>query len=207
MKNKSLLYALCLCLTIFSCSKEDKQSFTQVDHDKDNGIIFEELAFVYPDILVENFAAYDANQNGILELDEYEAFRQEVVTDKKSPRVAKLAPPQHKTEGAAPRPAASPAVPQPDITVTIEGEKAPSKAAPKDAPASAAKPAPQAGPGVKAQQSREKTGTTSYTIARGDTLTKIAKAHNITVEEILRANEGLSADSIRDGQVITIPKR
>ncbi len=203
MKNKSLLYALCLCLTIFSCSKEDKQSFTQVDHDKDNGIIFEELAFVYPDILVENFAAYDANQNGILEHDEYETLRQEVVTDKKPPRVATLSSPQHKTEGAAPRLAA---VPQPDITVTIE-EKAPSKTVPKDAPASAAKPAPQAGPEAKAQQSREKNGTTSYTIARGDTLTKIAKAHNVTVEDILKANGNLSADSIRDGQVITIPKR
>ncbi len=207
MKNKSLLYALCLCLTMLSCSKEDKQSFTQVDHDKDNGIIFEELAFVYPDILVENFAAYDTSQNGILEPDEYETFRQEVVTDKKPPRVATISPPQHKTDGAASRPAATPAVPQPDITVTIEGEKAPSKTPPKDASPSAAKPAQQAGAEAKIQQPREKTGTTSYTIARGDTLTKIAKAHGVTVEDILKANGNLSADSIRDGQVITIPKR
>ena len=196
MKKACLLLALCAALTALSCSKEDKQSFASVDHDKDGGIIFEEMAFVYPDVVVENFAAYDANQNGSLEQDEYQAFHKDVVVDKKPPRAAKLTP--------APVQAQKPAVQavQPDITVTLEPEKAPEKTAP---PAKAAETkAPAKAPEAKAP---ERQGPGQYTIQRGDNLTKIAKKHNVTVEDILKANEGLSADTIRDGQVIAIPAR
>lgn len=202
MKKTSLLLAL--CLAGFSCSKEDKQSFAHVDHDKDNGVIFEELAFVYPDIVVENFAAYDTDQNGILDQKEYGEFQKEVVTEKRPPRVAKLSPSQTKPGPRPAQPGLPPTAPQPDITVTVDGEKGPGKSPPPSESASPAKPPRTAAPEHKAQ---EKSGPTSYTIVRGDTLTRIAKKHNVTVEDILKANEGLSADTIRDGQVIAVPAR
>lgn len=190
MKKSSLLLALCLLFASMSCSKEDKQSFANVDHDKDGGIIFEELVFVYPDTVVENFAAYDADQNGILDQPEYKTFYTDVVVDKKTPQVARLAPTPARPSAQTPTAAV-----QPDITVTLEPEKAP------------AKPAGQPKTPATAAKAPEKQAAASYTIQRGDTLTKIAKKHGLSVDEILKANDGLSADSIRDGQVITIPGR
>ncbi|NDY56680.1 LysM peptidoglycan-binding domain-containing protein [Desulfovibrio sulfodismutans] len=194
MKKSSLLLALCLLFASMSCSKEDKQSFANVDHDKDGGIIFEELVFVYPDTVVENFAAYDADQNGILDQPEYKTFYTDVVVDKKTPQVARLAPTPTRPSAQTPTAAV-----QPDITVTLEPEKAPAKSA---EPQAAAKKTP-----ATAAKAPEKQAAGSYTIQRGDNLTKIAKKHGLSVDEILRANDGLSADSIRDGQVITIPGR
>ena len=197
MKKSFLLFALCAALASLSCSKEDKQSFASVDHDKDGGVIFEELVFVYPDTVVENFAAYDANQDGSLEQDEYDVFRKEVAVDKKPPRVAKAAPI---------KPAAQPPVQavRPDITVTLEPETPPAKPVQTAAPAKPAAPAKTPAADAKAPDQRT---PGQYTIQRGDNLTKIAKKNNLTVEDILKANEGLSADTIRDGQVITIPAR
>lgn len=207
MKKTSLLLAVCLCLTACSCSKEDKQSFAHVDHDKDSGVIFEELVFVYPEIVVENFAAYDTDQNGILDQNEYEAFRKEVVTEKQPPRVARLSPTQPKPGGAAVQSGVRTPSPRPDITVTVEGEKAPPSPSPQIESAPQTKPASPAKPAATERKNQEKSGPTTYTIVRGDTLTRIAKKHNVTVEDILKANEGLSADTIRDGQVIAIPGR
>lgn len=195
MKKTSLLFALCLLLASTACSKEDKQSFSSVDHDKDGGVIFEELVFVFPDIVVENFAAYDTDQNGILDQSEYKAFHTDVVAEKKPPRAASLA--------ASPaKPSAQPPVTavRPDITVTLEQDAASAKTA---EPAPAVKPAVPA----KTAKAPEKQDSAPYTIQRGDTLTKIAKKHGLTVDDILKANEGLAADNIRDGQVITIPAR
>ncbi|MEF3697073.1 LysM peptidoglycan-binding domain-containing protein [Desulfolutivibrio sp.] len=199
MKKSSLLLALCLLFASLSCSKEDKQSFANVDHDKDGSIIFEELVFVYPDTVVENFAAYDADQDGILDQAEYKTFYTDVVVDKKTPQVARLTPTPARPSAQAPTAAV-----QPDITVTLEPEKAPAKSAEPQATAKPAGPAKAPATAVKAP---EKQGAASYTIQRGDTLTKIAKKHGLSVDEILKANDGLSADNIRDGQVITIPAR
>lgn len=197
-----MIFALCAALASVSCSKEDKQSFASVDHDKDGGIIFEEMAFVYPDVVVENFAAYDANQDGILAPDEYEVFRKEVVVDKKPPRIARLSPAPAKSAAQPPVQAV-----QPDITVTLEPETPPAKPAQTPPPAAATPAKPGAKAPATEQKAQERREPGQYTIQRGDNLTKIAKKNNITVEEILKANEGLSADSIRDGQVITIPAR
>jgi peptidoglycan endopeptidase LytE len=45
-----------------------------------------------------------------------------------------------------------------------------------------------------------------YTIKKGDTLSKVAKAHGLTIEELLAANPAIkNADRISEGQQITIP--
>lgn len=44
-----------------------------------------------------------------------------------------------------------------------------------------------------------------YIIRRGDTLTKIARMHNVTVESILRANPSIDPNYLRVGQRICIP--
>jgi nucleoid-associated protein YgaU len=45
-----------------------------------------------------------------------------------------------------------------------------------------------------------------YTIKKGDTLSKVAKAHGITIEELLAANPAIkNPDRISEGQQITIP--
>ncbi len=49
-------------------------------------------------------------------------------------------------------------------------------------------------------------GTVTYTVKPGDTLSTIASIFNITVDDLVRANPGLSADSvIVPGQVLVIP--
>ena len=50
------------------------------------------------------------------------------------------------------------------------------------------------------------TGTASYTVKSGDTLTKIAKAHGTTVKAIEAAN-GLSTTKIKVGQKLKIPSK
>jgi nucleoid-associated protein YgaU len=45
-----------------------------------------------------------------------------------------------------------------------------------------------------------------YTIKKGDTLSKVAKAHGITIEELMAANPAIkNPDRISEGQQITIP--
>jgi LysM repeat protein len=49
-------------------------------------------------------------------------------------------------------------------------------------------------------------GTTfSYTVAAGDTMYKIARAHNVSVNAVIRANPGISSRNLRIGQVIQVP--
>lgn len=47
--------------------------------------------------------------------------------------------------------------------------------------------------------------TTEYTIVRGDNLTKIAKANNVRIADITKANPGLDAATLRPGQKIQVP--
>ena len=45
----------------------------------------------------------------------------------------------------------------------------------------------------------------SYTVKKGDTLGSIASKHNVRVDEILKANKGLSASKLQVGQEIALP--
>lgn len=46
----------------------------------------------------------------------------------------------------------------------------------------------------------------SYTIKSGDTLDKIAKAHKVSVAEIMKLNEGLDPKRLRIGKTLLLPK-
>jgi LysM repeat protein len=47
--------------------------------------------------------------------------------------------------------------------------------------------------------------TTTYTIVKGDTLTKIAKAHNVPLGELSKANPDIDATRLKIGKQIQIP--
>ncbi|MDA3973978.1 LysM domain-containing protein [Enterococcus thailandicus] len=46
----------------------------------------------------------------------------------------------------------------------------------------------------------------TYTVLPGDTWSQIAYSNNISVEELLVANERLETDSLHSGEVINIPE-
>lgn len=83
--------------------------------------------------------------------------------------------------------------------LTVPGAATPAPAAP---PSPAATPAPQpatpsAAPVVPA--------TTSYTVARGDSLSRIASRHGVTLQAIVDANGITDPNRIFVGQVLTVP--
>ena len=49
--------------------------------------------------------------------------------------------------------------------------------------------------------------STTYTVAPGDTLSKISKMHNVSVSSIVSANGISNPNKIRVGQQLTIPGR
>ena len=74
LMNRSLslaLFTLSCAVALYACSGNEKESFGNVDHDKDGKIIYEEAFFVFPDLARQRFAGYDANADGALNLDEY----------------------------------------------------------------------------------------------------------------------------------------
>jgi peptidoglycan endopeptidase LytF len=82
----------------------------------------------------------------------------------------------------------------------IPGGSTPAPAPPPPAPASSSPPSPPA--------SSSAGGTTllTYTVARGDTLSSIARRFNVTVDAIKRQNN-LKSASLRVGQTLRIPVR
>ena len=74
-------------------------------------------------------------------------------------------------------------------------------------PASSAGPSAVAGPSVSLAPTEPPAPTPSiYTIKKGETLSKIATAHGITIEELLAANPAIkNPNKISEGQQIVIP--
>ncbi len=66
-------------------------------------------------------------------------------------------------------------------------------------------PTPPATLGVENPSPVEPSGTRSHVVAKGETLTQIAKQYGVTVEEIQQANKIQDAKKLQIGQTIKIP--
>ncbi|EKO39051.1 MAG: LysM domain-containing protein [Solidesulfovibrio magneticus str. Maddingley MBC34] len=137
-----------------------------------------------------------------------------------APAPAKAAEPAPATPAVAPAPAApsaasAPAAPPsasapaaPEVVETVVAEPP----APAPAPAPAAKPAASsekpASPATKSAAGAAKAaaaGGTTHTVARGDTLTRLAKKYGVSTQAIMEANGMKDADHLQLGKTLTIP--
>jgi LysM repeat protein len=84
-------------------------------------------------------------------------------------------------------------------------EKSPSSTPPPKAVAVSPTPTPPATVGVENPSPTEPGGTRSHVVAKGETLTQIAKQYGVTVEEIQQANKIQDAKKLQIGQTIKIP--
>ena len=199
MRSLIARFAISLIVLVSGCSGGDKDSFRNVDHDKNGQISYEEFLFVFPDATPDLFARQDADADGGLSEAEYAAFMQgEAKTAAKTPATPSQ-PPVRPGDGK-------------QLSVPFKGEEvieipapasepvAKSKAekAKKDKDQKDAKAKPEAG---------KKTDATAYTVLRGDNLSRIAHKFGVTVEDITRANGDMHPDTLRDGQVLNIPAR
>lgn len=207
MRPILLLVIFGLFLMASACSGGDKDSFRNVDHDKNGKVSYEELLFVFPDVTQETYRNMDTDGDGLLSESEYAMFLKSESMKAAAGKAATAASPAAGTQapqGTAPAKASQPAIP-------YKGEEvieipAPAPEAPRSIPA---KTKPEKGKKDHKQKneaaSREQ--PTQYTVVRGDNLTKIAQRYGVTVEDITRANGNMSPDTLRDGQVLTIPAR
>ncbi len=210
MRPIILFLALALLAGVSACSGGDKDSFRNVDHDKSGKISYEELLFVFPEATSDTFRNADKDGDGLLSESEYALFLKNSVA---APAVAEKSPP-------APLPAAPKAPPAPvtkpgetnQPAVPFRGEEV----IEIPAPGTDARTKAKMEKGKKEQKAKPEAATpsgapggeaTQYTVLRGDNLTKIAHKFGITVEDIVRANNNMSPDTLRDGQVLNIPAR
>jgi LysM domain. len=84
-------------------------------------------------------------------------------------------------------------------------DKASSSSPPPKAVAVSPSPTPPATAGVENASPAEPGGTRSHVVAKGETLTQIAKQYGVTVEEIEQANKIQDAKKLQIGQTIKIP--
>ncbi|WP_428569501.1 MAG: LysM peptidoglycan-binding domain-containing protein [Solidesulfovibrio sp. DCME] len=196
--------ALALCAGLCACSGGDKDSFRNVDHDKNGKISYEELLFIFPDVRPDVFARMDTDGDGALSEDEYKAFLKGEATAPTQPAPATPRAPATPSSGQTSRPG-DPA----QMAVPYRGEEvieipAPGSEQPKGKADKGKKDAKDA----KGKADSAKKGeATQYTIQRGDNLSRLAHKFGVSVEDITRANGNMHPDTLRDGQVITIPAR
>lgn len=221
-------------LALAGCSKEDPTGFPKVDYNKDGRVIFEELIVVFPDLTVEEFLAADADGNGTLSDQEYGRFREARANGKKLDAAAAPAAPAAKPADAqTPKPAAPAKAAEPAPTAPAV-EPAPAAPPAASAPAAAEAvetvvaeppapiPAPSAAPAAKPAPTAEKpaspattsaavaqkpaaAGGTAHTVARGDTLTRLAKKYGVSAQAIMEANGMKDADHLQLGKTLNIP--
>ena len=217
--TNAMIAALVVGFLLMGCQKEDPKGFPKVDYNKDGKVIFEELIVVFPDLTVDEFLAADADNNGSLDEKEYARLRQAREAGKKldaasppaAPAAVPKAPPvepDKATPPAKPAESAPAAAPTSAPAATLP-PAAPTAATPPVAvpvgevvetvEAETAAPAP-AGPAAAS-------AAETYTVGRGDSLSRIAKKFGITVKELLAANDMKDADRIDAGRVLTIPAK
>lgn len=230
----SLIFTLVCAVALCACSGSEKESFGNVDHDKDGKILFEEAFFVFPDLTRKRFDGYDANADGALDLDEYVVLYASETAMAKEPKPgdekgAHDAPKEqvkgtglneHENKASALDAANNPGNPDaPDAPpITSEDLSSVSLVPLREgdtgkSPAQNERPENPARLGEKETPPAAPVGQPrgampqpkTYTVARGDILIKIAQKFDLSVEDILKANPGLNPDNIREGQELVIP--
>jgi LysM repeat protein len=199
--------ALALCAGLCACSGGDKDSFRNVDHDNNGQISYEELLFVFPDVTPDVFAKLDTDRDGTLSAAEYKAF---LKGEAAAPKTDQSAPatPRAPGSGQTAKPGESG-----QLAVPYRGEEvieipAPGSDQPAKSKADKGKKDAKETKDAKGKADAAKKGDTiQYTIQRGDNLSKLAHRFGVSVEDITRANGNMHPDTLRDGQVITIPAR
>ncbi|MHC1789218.1 LysM peptidoglycan-binding domain-containing protein [Solidesulfovibrio sp.] len=201
MRSVIACIALALVALASACSGGDKDSFRNVDHDKNGKISYEELLFVFPDVTPDMFARQDHDFDGGLTETEYVAFAQGAAQHAApaDTAAAPTLPPLRPGDGK-------------QIAVPFKGEEVIEIPAPVSEPAAKAKPEKgkkdKDAKDAKAKAEPGKKGEASqYTVLRGDNLSRIAHKFGVTVEDITRANGDMHPDTLRDGQVLNIPAR
>jgi LysM repeat protein len=102
------------------------------------------------------------------------------------------------------------------LTRALEGQKAPEPAAskPADAPApttsvepagEATAEAPKTDAAPKAQAVVDAAGAVKHTVAKGETLTSIAKHYNISIADLKNANKIENERKLQIGQILSVP--
>jgi len=207
MRPILLLVTLGLLLMAGACSGGERDSFRNVDHDKNGKISYEELLFVFPDVTPETYRSMDTNGDGLLNEGEYANFLKVESMKTASPKAAPEVPPATtgNTQSSAPAKTSQPAIP-------YKGEEVIEIPAPsqESAHSASARTRPEKGKKDRSQREPESSARdqpTQYTVLRGDNLTRIAHRFGVTVEEITKANGNMHPDTLRDGQVLTIPAR
>jgi LysM repeat protein len=195
--------ALGLLATVSACSGGDKDSFRNVDHDKNGSISYEELLFVFPDVTPEVFDRLDTNGDNVLSENEYAAFlKGDAANTANSGQSPAKSPASTKNQ--------TPSMARPGDTnqaaVPFKGEEVIEIPAPTG-DANAKGKQEKGKKDQKAKVEAEKRGPLQYTVARGDNLSRIAHKFGVSVEDITRANGDMKPDTLRDGQVLNIPPR
>lgn len=194
--------ALGLFAALCACSGGDKDSFRNVDHDKNGKISYEELLFVFPDVRPEIYAQMDTDGDGSLSETEYKTFlKGEAAAPAKAGSPAAATPPAgHQAKPGEPGQLAVPYRGEEVIEIPAPGSETPAKAKAEKGKKDAKE--------AKAKAENPKKGdATQYTVQRGDHLSRIAHKFGVSVEDITRANGNMNPDTLRDGQVLNIPAR
>lgn len=199
--------ALSLCAALCACSGGDKDSFRNVDHDKNGKVSYEELLFVFPDVRPDDFVRLDTDGDGSLSEGEYKAFLKGDATAKAAPAAttprAPSAPPSGLSRPGEPAQLAVPYRGEEVIEIPAPGSDAGVKAKPEKGK----KDAKEARDAKPKAESAKKGDATQYTVQRGDNLSRIAHKFGLGVDDITRANGNMNPDTLRDGQVLNIPAR
>ena len=193
--------ALALFAAISACSGGDKDSFRNVDHDRNGSISYEELLFVFPDVTPEVFSRLDANGDGGLSESEYKAFlKGDAGAGLQSAPAASATAPKAQTP---PRVSDAPATPmrgEEVIEIPAPAADQSAKSKPEKGKKDLREQKPQSGAAGRNEP-------TQYVVQRGDNLSRIAHKFGVSVEDITRANGNMNPDTLRDGQTLVIPAR
>lgn len=108
-------------------------------------------------------------------------------------------------------------LPQPTIQPTAAPQPAPAVSVAQNQPAATPPPAPAPAPAAESKSKswwlwwqkapKAAPAPRTYVVAKGDTLSLIARKHRVTLRALLQAN-GIApenADTLRDGQILNIP--